>query len=215
MEIPCIEMRSTPDFLACIPQEDIDLFERESSAVYGLSAGLQLTYLNPGWFRFADANDGQTVIERFPLGASVARVVPEPLVAFYRKGLEQAQLQRGPWEHRYECSSPDVRRVFRMRVMALRRGGFLVINGLEISEGHPAGDAPFERQDYTDYKDYKDRNGFIVMCSHCRRTRRLPAAPSTAERWDFVPSLLERPNPDISHGLCGPCLAYHYRGADD
>ena len=54
---------------------------------------------------------------------------------------------------------------------------------------------------------YRDRDGTIVMCSNCRKTRRVGVAPET---WDWVAALVANQPAGVSHGLCKICLEYYY-----
>jgi hypothetical protein len=68
-----------------------------------------------------------------------------------------------------------------MRVYPLRPAGWLVVNAI-IAEGLDPG--PSTAPDQHLYRVY----GVIVVCCHCRRTRR--ASGGGAEQWDWVPAWL-------------------------
>lgn len=51
---------------------------------------------------------------------------------------------------------------------------------------------------------YKTRLGFVVICSMCKKTRRV----DDPSRWDWVPTHLDRRLPKLSHGLCLNCQPY-------
>jgi hypothetical protein len=55
---------------------------------------------------------------------------------------------------------------------------------------------------------YTTADGMIVMCAHCRCSRRA----DNSDHWDFVPAHLRlKPTVTlISHGLCPSCRAYFY-----
>lgn len=54
---------------------------------------------------------------------------------------------------------------------------------------------------------YRDASGTILICMHCRRTRR--NSPGGAE-WELVESYMTNPPRGASHGLCPECLEKHY-----
>ena len=55
--------------------------------------------------------------------------------------------------------------------------------------------------------EYRDSFGIIVICMHCRRTRR---NTSDGHEWVLVVEYLAtRPN-GVSDGLCPECLEKHY-----
>lgn len=193
-----------PDFAAALAGMNVGAVDQQVHPVYGLSADHRLSYFNVGWFEFAWANGGQAMLDQWKRGRSLFDAIP-PLLEFYRLGFERVRLSRLPWEHRYECSSPTERRWFGMRVLPVRDGGMLVVNGLASAEPITAESSGVLLEDYL------QPGHLIVQCSHCRRVRQM----GTAERWDFVPELVARVPALASHGLCGTCLAYHYPIEDD
>ncbi len=55
--------------------------------------------------------------------------------------------------------------------------------------------------------NYRDASGTILMCMHCRRTRR--GSPGECE-WELVEAYVQQPPKGVSHGLCPDCLDKHY-----
>lgn len=45
----------------------------------------------------------------------------------------------------------------------------------------------------------------LKQCMHCRRVLR-----ADASTWDWIPELVGKPRPNMTGGLCDPCLAHHY-----
>jgi hypothetical protein len=189
-------MRLTAGFRAAAGDPLVAALEAERNTVYGVGPAGELAYTNPAWREFALANDGQAVLERFAIGASVCAALPEVLAAFYEDHLRR--LAPGEvWEHAYECSSPTQLRRFRMRTARLADRHHLVVSH-HLVEELPAG--PGEG----DVASFLAPNGVITQCAHCRRVRE----PAT-RRWAWVPALLAWRRA-VSHGLCPPCLEYHY-----
>ena len=53
---------------------------------------------------------------------------------------------------------------------------------------------------------YLGENGFITQCCHCRKIKNW----KSLNKWDWVPVLVAKPNPLISHTFCPYCLEYYY-----
>jgi PAS domain-containing protein len=166
-----------------------------------LDADLCFVYCNPAWDRFALANEGEQAIGERVLGMGLLDIVAEPLKRFFQHVFEAVATSRNPFEFDYECSSVEHFRLFRMQIMPLTPGGgFLVVHSLRVEEPHnrPA-ESPNEEL-------YCTAEGLIVMCAHCRRTRRV----HEPGKWDWVPAHLDDRSLKTSHGLCGICRVYFY-----
>jgi hypothetical protein len=184
-----------------LPGLRFDVFEFDPSVVYALDAGFRITYCNGAWDRFAAENGGERCLRKLIVGRSLLEFIPEPLRPFYTDALTRSAGNGTIWEHSYDCSDPQVRRRFHMRVLPLgKAGGLLVINS-QVEE-HPHTAPP-----HLPLAVYFKRGRIITMCSHCRRTQR-PADPDV---WDWVPEYVSHPPERVSHGLCGLCFDYHYR----
>lgn len=183
----------------------VPLLESDPAVIYGLEPDFRIFYCNPAWDRFAAKNGGRNVDSEAARGVSVLDVTPEALRSFYEDAYLTVQLQRKPWEHDFECSSPEMYRAFRMRVFPLRASALLVENSLLIERLHGA-----DREAVAaNAAQYVDENGILTMCCHCRRTRRL-ASEKPFETWDWVPEFIVNAPGSVSHGLCRMCYAYFY-----
>lgn len=190
--------RLDPSFAPHLGPFDLTHLERRVDVVYGLHPDLQLAYVNEAWRRFAVANDGPSVPERWPLGRSIAEAWPEPLRAFHRDGFEGCLRSGEAWIHDYECSTPDVRRLFSQTVYPLAQQGFLVVHALRDER-------PLDSPDHApDRARFESPDGVITMCSHCRSVR------DRNGRWLRVSAWVRRMPPTVSHGLCEPCFAWFY-----
>lgn len=202
-------MRLDRAFLHRLPDFDFESLHDSQDVVFATWADGRLAYTNNGWGRFAAENEAPRLDGAWPLGRSIWDAVPPPLLPFYRDGWEWALTSGTPWGHTYECSSEDVTRIYRMTVLGLPdANAVLVVNALVASVESSA--APKERLvtlDAAGEAAYRDASGLVTQCSHCRRVR-YPRAP---DRWDWVPAWVHRSPPETTHGLCGVCLAYHYR----
>ncbi len=169
-----------------------------------LDADSQIVFCNWSWDRFAFQNGGIGLSHLSVLGTSVLDVTPDSLQLFYKTGYATARRTGKPWEHDFECSSPELFRLFHMRVLPIGGPYLCVENSLRIETLHEPGRAEI----HPEASRYLDENGFIVMCCHCRRTRQVRNIGSP--RWDWVPEFLKSPPGVVSHGLCELCLRFFY-----
>ena len=178
--------------------------EADNAIIYLLQPDLRIIYCNKAWDRFAEQNGGLGLIRPAILGTRILDVIPEPLKSYYENGLTQAKEKGRPWEHDYECSSPEFYRLFHMRVLPLADSYVLVESSLRVERLHGL-DRP---EMPANAVFYLNEHGILTMCSHCRRTRRIGMAEGPV--WDWVPSFLVDPPGRVSHGLCPNCRAYFY-----
>jgi hypothetical protein len=176
--------------------EVIPALEQSTDVCYALSASGELFYCNPAWDRFAGENDGYSCLSLLMFGKNFWNAVPPEMEPYFRSGFQTA-VAEGVWEHEFECPSPTESRRYRMRVLPLEGGGFLVRNSL--IEAAPILDQPMN------LSRFRDQHGMYHLCSHCRRAR----VRASAE-WLFAPELLRAGAYTISHGLCPICIRYYY-----
>jgi hypothetical protein len=169
----------------------------EDSA-YVVSCDFKLLSVNRGFEQFARDNGGVDLTARW-LGRSILEAIPEPLRAFYTAGFDHALGKNLPWQHAYECSAPDAYRLFHMVVYPVDGPCLVTVHSRVVQ-------APHTEQAATPDPARYATNGIITMCAHCRRVRNVVEL----ERWDWVPHYLRKPPANLSHGLCGPCCAYHW-----
>lgn len=172
-----------------------DAVSGEDSAC-ALTADLRIIAVSPGWTRFARANGGAEVLERWGPGASITTALPEPLLSYYRDVFARVATQHYAWDGDYECSSAELYRLFRMRIYPLDEG-FGIVHALRIEERH-------HRTGFAPHEAYVDE-GLIRMCAHCRKVQHRPT-----RRWDWVPGYVATRPPNVSHGLCPGCEAYYW-----
>jgi len=162
-----------------------------------LADGLTIGYANAAWFEFARQNGARRV---WGPGDCLLDAISDPIRGFYAEKLGQVLADRTPWEHDYECSSPDVHREFRLRALVLGEGaGLLLVHALRVEGPHADPGHPFVAS------RYRSAAGLITQCAHCRRVRCV-ATPS----WDWVPALVAQPVENLTHGLCEACAAYYF-----
>lgn len=172
------------------------------STIYGLWPDLTLAYVNLEWVQFAARNGGEPgIVTDWKLGRCVLEAIAAPLRPFFSQNYQKCLLENRPWEHLYECSSPVLYRLFHMTTYPLGAAeGLLVVNSLRHEAPHTRLACP------PLVELYFNEHGFIEQCCHCRRVRRVGAD----QVWDWVPEWVGACPPETSHGLCMPCLGYHY-----
>jgi hypothetical protein len=180
---------------------DYARLEENPSLLYLLNPELKIVYCNKAWDRFAMQNGGMEWLRANVVGQSVLEATSGPLTGFYAEVFAKVTRDGRPWQHDFECSSPDVYRLFHMRALPLEGSSILIENSLRIE--HPHGKdrpamSPIEAM-------YRNEHAIIVMCAHCRRTRR-KAMP----RWDWVPAFVADSPTPVSHGLCETCRTYYF-----
>lgn len=137
-----------------------------------------------------------------PVGRLLLYDIPPVLWRFFRENYARCLHEARPWEHRYECSSPDLERHFQMTVYPLGESeGLLSIHSLLVETPHAGPELPPVENRYR-----IDPEGYFIQCCHCRRFQRTGQENS----WDWIPKWVEAPPPNTSHGFCPPCFRFYY-----
>jgi hypothetical protein len=191
------ESRPIPQSLAAA--FDVEELLKESATVVLIEPTGVIGWMNPAWFRFARANDGLDVIERFDVGSCYFDGIAPPLRGFYESVIQNAHVTQEVFEQEYECSSPDRRRIIRMRALPLRSSGLLLEH--TVVREMPVDADSKEAHDAV----YRDERGLVLQCSNCRRVRR-----SDGAGWDWVRDWVAAPPPNTTHGLCRTCLDFYW-----
>jgi hypothetical protein len=178
---------------------DLATLDADPSTVLGLAGDLSIAYVNPAYWTFARVNGAAWAPGEWGVGAALLDAVPKMLKPFYGDLFERSRQERAVVEHDYECSSPEIERRFRLRVLPCEGDALVLIHSL-IREVARSDDGP--RRTAALYT----RDGIITQCSHCRRVER--REPPNA--WEWVLELVQCPAPNVSHGLCPPCIAFYY-----
>lgn len=170
------------------------------STLVAIAVDGEIQWLNEAWYEFARANGGANTLSRFLVGSNYFDGIACPqLRTFFQRQLSDAYEQAQIFELEYECSSPDVRRLFRMRALPIAHAGLLVEH-VKIYEGaisHPAKRAELEH--------YVNADGLIVQCSNCRKVKR-----ADGRTWDWVREWVSLQQSRVSHGLCEVCFGFYW-----
>jgi hypothetical protein len=194
-----------PGFSELLGSYDLVSLRQHSQTIYGIWPDFRLSYVNPGWFRFALENQGEPEIStKWRLGTSILDAIASPIRAFYKNQYQRCLQTRTPWSHEYECSSPTLYRWLHQSTYPLGRAeGLLIVNSLKIERLHdPCARTPEKAENTI----YRDKNGVAYQCPHCRRFKNL----LELERWDWVPEWVKQMPSATSHTLCGVCFAHYY-----
>jgi hypothetical protein len=179
-----------------------ELFETDEDVLFFLDRDLRIAQCNLGWDKFAAANGGIGISRTEIRGRNIFEFIPEVLVRFYRDKYSEA-LRADRWiGFDYECSTPEVFRLYHMGLRSIETSGLLVVNSHLAQHRSPSSPSPEASVDSA----YISPGGSITMCAHCRRTQRLHAI----DAWDWVPRFLRETGRKVSHGLCPRCTAYLY-----
>jgi hypothetical protein len=193
--------RMSGDLAELLAPCDLRTLEADPSTIYALTRDARIAWTNPAWDRFALDNGATWEAGAWGPGSALGDAIPEVLRIFYEQLHERAKHAADPVEHDYECSSPTVRRTFRMRLLRCTSGALVVVNALRREQPHEGGAGP------DDAALYVGAEGLVVQCSHCRRVRRV----LDPDVWEWAPSFVSAPEERlVSHGLCRICFDYHY-----
>ena len=183
---------------------DLAVLDSIPATICGTWPDLRIAYVNPAWLAFAASNGAPELAQHGGLGTDLLRVVPTVTRPFYDEMFRRALATGEVTEHDYECSSPEMRRVFHMRVHPCPSGALVITHSLVRESPHLAeASEPLEAL-------YRDAHGMIVQCVNCRRIRRSTSGTDSTATWDWVPEYIAHIPPRTSHGLCFPCFQFHY-----
>jgi len=182
----------------------VQALQRSAAVSYIVDSQFRIKYCNPAWNRFAGSNGAPQLTSKAVVGSALFDAIPDDLRAVYSDAFQHVLSTGRVWEKSYECSSPTVFRLFRMRIHLLKpQNWFVVTNALVVERSHA-------RTAAADPNTYVDVNGLVTTCAHCRCSRRV----DNPDQWDFVPEYLQprlEAAVKVSHGLCPVCRAYFYR----
>jgi len=183
--------------------------DSSSAVAYMLNSEFRIMYFNPAWKQFAEANGAPKLASQLVIGADLFDFVPEALKTFYSDAFREIMASGRVWEKSYECSSPTLFRMFRMRVHLVKpQDGLVITNSLLVERSHT------RMMWSANQNEYMNTNGFVTICAHCRCSRRI----DKPDQWDFVPEYIEPAlnyAARFSHGLCPVCHAYFYPPQSD
>jgi PAS domain-containing protein len=186
--------RPFPDLLQ--PAFDAAALEEVDSHIAVIDANGNILWVNRAWRRFAHENGAVGDPDAWP---SYFDVIAPPLRDFYQEAFSKALATGGVFDHEYECSSPEKRRVFRLRALPIDARALLLEHSLVTEVDHEAmSHEAFEAR-------YLREDGTFLQCSHCRRV-----CTAGAQSWDWVRQWAATSHPMTSHGICPSCVGFYW-----
>lgn len=177
-----------------------------NNSIYVVDREYKIVDYNDGYRKFAIANDGDDILERWPVGSYVLSPVPEVIRNVIQRMYDDVILRKKIVEYEYECHSPTVFRLFKMRIFPFMQDFALhehtPIEISTLSGAHEISDSEIR-------SGYIDSKNIIHQCCHCRRTQ----SSTNENKWVWVVPLIMRDNAfsrNISHTICPVCLHHYY-----
>ncbi|RJP59107.1 MAG: hypothetical protein C4541_06855 [Candidatus Auribacter fodinae] len=179
---------------------DLESLSQSNDTVCVIDTDFRLVAFNEAWVNFAITNNGSDVLQKYPLGCVILDACFHDAKEFYRKAYAEILADPDRFDQDYECSSDAVHRLFHQTAYPLRNNtGILITHHLVYERQYAGTPHEFGAQ-------HVSKDGFIVQCAHCRKVQ----DHSKPDTWDWVPSLVRDPLPNISHSFCSACLDFYY-----
>jgi hypothetical protein len=177
-----------------------------TNAIYVVDQMYNIVDYNDGYKMFAIENDGEDILDRWPIGSNIMSSIPEILRDTMKRMYDDVILNKKIIEHEYDCHSATVFRRFKMRILPFMNG-FALHEHCQIESSQLNG--AYELSDGDIESGYVDKNGLVHQCCHCRRIQ----SCTDGNNWVWVISLINRNRtfaPRISHTICPVCMLHHY-----
>lgn len=195
-------MRVRPDTTALLSPFSVAKLDAKLAPLCALGDDDRIVYTNPAWDACARANGAQWASEQWGVGASYLDAIQGDERAFYAALFARARADRAPLTHEYDCSTPERERRYQLRLTRCASGVLLAVHSLVFDAPPGPGRAALEER-------YRGHGGTIVVCVHCRRTRRADSEGPAAE-WEWAPAYVEHPPFMTTRVLCYTCLEAHF-----
>ena len=193
-------MHIDPTFEKQISHIDLVAMSESQDVIYIVDSSIHLRAFNDAWSSFARNNNGETILFRYPLGATIVDVGDCPVKNYILNGYKKALEENVPFVHNYECSSPQIYRVFHQTAYPIFDSiGLIITNHLIITKPHNEEGVAFTSR-------FENEHNVITQCANCRKIR----DPQNEKTWFWVPELVEIQLPNTSHSICEPCLDHYY-----
>lgn len=176
-----------------------------TNTIYVVDKNYNIVDFNDGYKLFAIANEGEDILEKWPIGSNVLSSVPEIIKDFIKNMYDEVILNNNTIEHEYDCHSPTVFRRFTMRILPLHNK--FALHEHSLIESSALNDS-CELSEHDIESKFMDSNGIIHQCCHCRKIQ----SSSDLNNWTWVVSLIKRNkrySGKVSHTICPVCM-FHY-----
>jgi hypothetical protein len=170
-----------------------------SDLLYQLNASDEISSVNEEWLRFAQANDGQSLLSPQILGRLLWDFIGDlETQHIYRLLHGRVRAGSGPVRVSFRCDGPERRRLLELSISAgVEQGLIYRVRTVREEDRKPVPllDPHLPRSET-----------FVTMCGWCKRV----AAPShewlEVEEAVAALSLFAEPRPpQLTHGICGDC----------
>lgn len=190
---------SDSEFQRLLADFRLEDLHQSDQTIFALRHDLTLAYFNSGWSKFAVENGEPQICAKWPVGRCILDGMTATLRPFFNMNFAMCLSEQRPWGHRYECSSPQELREFKMLVYPLGNSqGFLVINSLVVTAS---------QNDLPSMQDrYRNGHGLITQCCHCKRFQH----SHSDSNWEWVPDWAINCPTNTSHGVCQVCFGFYY-----
>lgn len=184
-------MSSTfPEFLA--PTFTEATLRAHASSICVTDRDGAILWVNPTWDQSATAHGLAHYTSYYD---GISGTLRGPFKRAFSSTMETGK----PFEQDYECSTPTLRRFFRLRALPIGGRGLLIDHSLISEAPHLA--KPHE----PNAEEYTSEDGLIAQCSNCRRVLH---PSSNAYHW--VPAWVASPQSNTSHVICPLCAGFYY-----
>jgi hypothetical protein len=170
-----------------------------SDLLYHLNASDEISSVNEEWLRFAQANDGQSLLSPQILGRPLWDFIGDlETQHIYRLLHRRVRAGGGPVQFSFRCDGPECRRLLELSI-SLGVEQELIYRVRTVSEEHrspvPLLDPLLRRSER-----------FVTMCGWCKRVAAPPHGWLEVEDAVAALSLFAEPRPpQLTHGICGEC----------
>ncbi|QJW96538.1 hypothetical protein [Frigoriglobus tundricola] len=168
----------------------------ETGIVYRIDDQDVITYVNEEWDRFANANNGRSLMSHRVLNRSLWEFIQDaPTRGLYRQVLKRIRDGRCVRFH-LRCDAPGVRRVLAMDIVGSENGGAQFHSRILSAEPRTPVAVPGTG---TDSKE------LLRVCGWCNKV-------FIGGHWEEIEDAVEKLQllqrsivPALSHGICDPC----------
>lgn len=177
---------------------------------YAIDAEDRICFVDEGWRRFAQANDGEELVGPSTLGRSIWDGISDPTTrALYQQIVARVRQGRSA-RFTLRCDGPGCRRLLEMTISLAPDGSVLFeTQALRVTEREPV--------DLLSRRATRSTT-LLRACAWCNR---IDAGFGTDD-WVDVEEAVERLRlfeaeqmPRVTHGICGSCLASMERTLED
>lgn len=193
------------------PENPIGTFDEDTlneypDPIFCVNKELTITFVNRAWFKFSSDNDGEPAIsEHWSEGSRVLDAISGDYLRSFYEALFTACLNNltpvdNPYQHEYDCSTPELVRKYSMNIYALGEDEGLLIANLKLLET-PIDDSL--RVAVPEEELEKIQAAFTIQqCGACRNTK----SASQPDKWYWISELVAHPPGNIKYTLCNLCI---------